>query len=336
MCKLDVSQCCRLKKKGLWLTEKNLVVLDMHEELCNSAAGVAELLQDDEIVDLADDDELPDDDDGGDAAADASAPSTSKATHARWAVHVSHKLEDLLRPELLRIQDKLPEVWEAILEAGELHMTIAMDNASRRLFDCSSAKYEQGVIKILLPRLNSAQQSPILAIPVFLMEGAFAPPPSTCRCCSRCDRVVCICLAHPTCQPRRYCCAGEENYLTLKVMMEKAMRRLLQKGFSLASADCKPLIRGSQHPAAVAKSLAVVWNVGSDQKLLATLIGHGGASCKCACIYCNWKRGSKSTELLSRTKEMLAAQSELAEEFLEPLAKAHRKVRTCLCGLSHD
>lgn len=48
---------------------------------------------------------------------------------------------------------------------------LAVDNTSRQTFGGQSAKLEQGVIKIILPGLDVAQQSPCLAIPIFFLDG---------------------------------------------------------------------------------------------------------------------------------------------------------------------
>jgi phosphatidylserine/phosphatidylglycerophosphate/cardiolipin synthase-like enzyme len=48
---------------------------------------------------------------------------------------------------------------------------LAIDNTSRQNFGGYSKKLEQAVIKIILPGINSAQQSLALAMPVFFMDG---------------------------------------------------------------------------------------------------------------------------------------------------------------------
>jgi hypothetical protein len=50
-------------------------------------------------------------------------------------------------------------------------IVLAVDNTSRQTFGGHSAKLEQGVIKIILPGFDAAQQSPFLAIPIFFMDG---------------------------------------------------------------------------------------------------------------------------------------------------------------------
>jgi len=115
----------------------------------------------------------------------------------RWAAHFKGKLEDVLVPELRRIQERLPLVWQEMCKQGKIDIVIAMDNTSRRLFDGKSAKIESGVVKVNLLHVPSCQQSPFLAIPIFLQEGALRSPTLSCRWAA----------AQPVTTGVRSCCA---------------------------------------------------------------------------------------------------------------------------------
>jgi hypothetical protein len=77
----------------------------------------------------------------------------------------------IIVPELLTIKEYLPKTYQQIKEAGKVDIVLAIDNTSRSNFAGQSLKLEQAVIKIVLPGIDSAQQSPCLAIPIFFMEG---------------------------------------------------------------------------------------------------------------------------------------------------------------------
>ena len=91
---------------------------------------------------------------------------------AKHGAYTSGSIEQLLQPECSIIKHQLPHVWDQILTYGILRISVAIDNTSLQLFDGSTLKIEQGVCKILIPLVDSSQQSPYMAIPLFITEGA--------------------------------------------------------------------------------------------------------------------------------------------------------------------
>jgi transcriptional regulatory protein LevR len=77
----------------------------------------------------------------------------------------------LVVPELKTIRKYLPETYQKMVEAGAVDIVLAIDNHSRHNFGGHCKKLEQAVIKIVLPDIDSAQQSNALAIPIFFMDG---------------------------------------------------------------------------------------------------------------------------------------------------------------------
>jgi hypothetical protein len=61
--------------------------------------------------------------------------------------------------------------YDKIKAAGQVDIVLAMDNTSRQNLGGVGLKLEQAVIKIILPGVPTAQQSPALAIPIFFMDG---------------------------------------------------------------------------------------------------------------------------------------------------------------------
>jgi hypothetical protein len=75
-----------------------------------------------------------------------------------------------IAPELRKVHNLMPSVYKYMREKG-VHVVLAIDNTSRQVFVGITTKLEQGCVKLLLPHVKHAQQSPSLAIPVFFMEG---------------------------------------------------------------------------------------------------------------------------------------------------------------------
>jgi hypothetical protein len=75
-----------------------------------------------------------------------------------------------IAPELRKVHKLMPRVYKYMREKG-VHVVLAIDNTSRQVFVGITTKLEQGCIKLLLPYVKHAQQSPSLAIPIFFMEG---------------------------------------------------------------------------------------------------------------------------------------------------------------------
>jgi hypothetical protein len=92
------------------------------------------------------------------------------------AVLVKDVMGRLVVPELMTIREHLPSVYQRMVEAGKVDIVLALDNTSRSEFGQFIMKLEQAVIKIVLPGIESAQQSPTLAIPIFFMDGAHCCP----------------------------------------------------------------------------------------------------------------------------------------------------------------
>lgn len=89
----------------------------------------------------------------------------------RRAAFVKDVMGRLVVPELQSIHKFLPRVFARMKKSGKVDIVLAIDNTSRQNFVAMCLKLEQAVIKIILPGIESAQQSPALAIPIFFMEG---------------------------------------------------------------------------------------------------------------------------------------------------------------------
>ena len=81
-------------------------------------------------------------------------------------------MRSFLINELKTLRRCSRKAFNAIMKAGVLRVLLAMDNTSRPLFDGSSSKVEQGAAKLFIPGAPSSQQSPYMASPLFLVEGA--------------------------------------------------------------------------------------------------------------------------------------------------------------------
>jgi hypothetical protein len=133
---------------------------------CSVSKAGALLADDDlEVIDLQVHDAAMDGDE-----ADEDTP-TVQAKDGLRGVYVKNVMERLVAPELKVIKRYLPECYALMKEQGFVDIVLAVDNHSRTVFSEALCKLEQAVIKILLPGINSAQQSPALAIPIFFMEG---------------------------------------------------------------------------------------------------------------------------------------------------------------------
>jgi hypothetical protein len=89
---------------------------------------------------------------------------------ARRGAYIKDVMGRLVSPELVTIREILPRCFEIMKNSG-VDIVLAIDNTTRTMFDDWVAKLEQAAIKILLPGIDNAQQSPALAIPIFFMEG---------------------------------------------------------------------------------------------------------------------------------------------------------------------
>jgi hypothetical protein len=91
-------------------------------------------------------------------------------------------LKDVMRQvsrELIRISETMPRRVYQHMRANGVNIVLAIDNTSRQVFSGATKKLEQGCIKIVLPFVKSAQQSPSLAIPIFFFEGMHPNCPSS-------------------------------------------------------------------------------------------------------------------------------------------------------------
>jgi hypothetical protein len=89
---------------------------------------------------------------------------------ARRGAYIKDVMGKLVSPELVTIREILPGCFEIMKNSG-VDIVLAIDNTTRTLFDDWVAKLEQAAIKILLPGIDNAQQSPALAIPIFFIKG---------------------------------------------------------------------------------------------------------------------------------------------------------------------
>lgn len=153
---------CILKASGIKPQSKDLKVVELQEGD-----------QEDLIVDLTLEESV--EEAAGEEAA-ACRSSTSRKVMLR-AVYVKDVMGALVAPELQGIRKFLPGTYALIKAQGHVDIVLAIDNTSRTHFSGHSSKLEQAVIKIILPGIDSAQQSPCLAIPIFFMEGT---PQSMC------------------------------------------------------------------------------------------------------------------------------------------------------------
>jgi hypothetical protein len=112
------------------------------------------------------------DDDGEDSiqgAVDVAQAEGNKQPHS--AAFGKDVMGCLVVPELKTIRKYLPETYQEMVEAGAVDIVLAIDNHSLHDVGGHSKKLEQAVIKIVLPDIDSAQQSNALAIPIFFMDG---------------------------------------------------------------------------------------------------------------------------------------------------------------------
>lgn len=140
-------------------------------KLKNEDISVVDLLEEEDDVDIMLDLTICDDDgeDSVQGAVDVAQAEDNKQPHR--AAFVKDVMGRLVVPELKTIRKYLPETYQKMVEAGAVDIVLAIDNHSRHNFGGHSKKLEQAVIKIVLPDIDSAQQSNALAIPIFFMDG---------------------------------------------------------------------------------------------------------------------------------------------------------------------
>jgi hypothetical protein len=140
-------------------------------KLKNKDISVVDLLEEEDDVDIMLDLTICDDDgeDSIQGAIDVAQAEDKKQPHR--AVFVKDVMGRLVVPELKTIRKYLPEAYKKMVEAGAVDIVLAIDNHSRHNFGGHSKKLEQAVIKIVLPDIDSAQQSNALAIPIFSKRG---------------------------------------------------------------------------------------------------------------------------------------------------------------------
>jgi hypothetical protein len=95
---------------------------------------------------------------------------TGCRNHVLHGVYVKDVMQRQIAPELRKVHKLTPQVYKYMREKG-VHVVLAIDNTSRQVFAGITTKLEQGCIKLLLPHVKHALQSPSLAIPIFFMEG---------------------------------------------------------------------------------------------------------------------------------------------------------------------
>jgi hypothetical protein len=88
--------------------------------------------------------------------------------HVLHGVHVKDVMQQQIAPELHKVHK--PQVFKYRQEIG-VHAVIGIGNTSRHIFAGIATTLEQGCIKLLLPHVKHAQQSPSLAIPICFLEG---------------------------------------------------------------------------------------------------------------------------------------------------------------------
>jgi hypothetical protein len=118
----------------------------------------------DGVIDLTEDDSVHADVD----VLGATGTSEQPAADMR-GVYVKDVMRQVAR-ELVKIREEMPRVYEHMRKNG-VHIVLAVDNTSRQVFSGCTLKLEQGCVKIVLPLVKSAQQSPSMAIPIFFFEG---------------------------------------------------------------------------------------------------------------------------------------------------------------------
>lgn len=164
---------CRALNAGWYLNPDLYEAIHMPTALAavSKEAGMGEMNDFDveEVLRAAVADEGGDDDCFADAAAEEERAARKAGD---WAALYSGSLESLILPELLIIARDMPAAWEAMKASHTIMLTFAADNTSAGQFDGCVLKIEQVVIKILLPGVDSAQQSPFLSIPLAVMDGA--------------------------------------------------------------------------------------------------------------------------------------------------------------------
>jgi hypothetical protein len=138
-------------------------------KLANDDIAVVELDEDILIALAVDEDEESGEAAESDAAAEQD--TTDFAKSRQRAAYVKDVMNRLVIPELQTIRKHLPQAYAKMKEQCAVDIVVAIDNTSRQQFDGRACKLEQAVINIILPDIDSAQQSPCLAIPIFFMEG---------------------------------------------------------------------------------------------------------------------------------------------------------------------
>ena len=159
---LSTSILYRLKAQGIWKAAGMCTLLDMSEELEQDVGADAEPI----VIDLTEEDDV----EGEKAQEVVTQKILGHNATGLWGIHASDVVQVIL-DELRLIKRELPTVWAEMLERGEIIIILSMDNTTRQMFDGRSCKVEQGVLKIFLPLVGTAQQSPYMAIPIFLLEG---------------------------------------------------------------------------------------------------------------------------------------------------------------------
>ena len=74
------------------------------------------------------------------------------------------------------------------------------------------------------------------------------------------------------------------------------------------------------------RQLQVDWCLGSDFKLVALMLGHGGSGCKNGCVFCDWRRGEDRLGQ-DRSTDLVEKLNGWAHEYLAPLLQAQKQVR---------
>lgn len=142
-------------------------ILRSGAKLSNSDLKVIEIQKDGDLVDLVDM-TLDDDEDEGESLEVKDAGDGLQSVRG---VYVKDVMNRLVVPEVLTIKGVLPEAYELMCKQGRVDIALAIDNTARPVFDGSTRKLEQAVIKVLVPGVDSAQQSHTLAMPIFFMDG---------------------------------------------------------------------------------------------------------------------------------------------------------------------
>jgi hypothetical protein len=140
---------CSVLSTGLKLKDEDIQVIDL-----------------DDMIDLT-----VDGHEGAERPGDVeAAPAAGEKRKVRGA-YEKDVMGRLVVPELMSIRKLLPKTFELITAQEHVDIVLAIDNTSRPEFDGELAKLEQAVFKVVLPGIQSAQQSPRMATPIFFLEG---------------------------------------------------------------------------------------------------------------------------------------------------------------------